>query len=100
MRVRNWRSGGKDHVQLLNHDPLFHIEFQRNGDLECIHGNLLNFYSDHSVEMYAIISHVLSSETGMPIARLLRLERTTDGLKATVRWRGLPYSENTPIEKV
>lgn len=48
------------------------------------------------------MSHVLSSETGMPVARLLRLEEVDDEIKVLVRWKGLQPSEDTlePIANV
>ncbi len=32
---------------------------------------------------------------GMPVARLMGLDETTDGIYVRVRWRGLPHSEDT-----
>ena len=48
------------------------------------------------------MSHVLSSETGMPVARLLRLDEVDDKVKVLVRWKELQPSEDTlePIENV
>ena len=48
------------------------------------------------------MSHVVSSETGMPVQRLMRLVQSDDGLMVQVRWKGLPASEDTlePISKV
>lgn len=43
------------------------------------------------------MSHVISSETGMKVQRLLRLvdNGNGEGLKVVIRWRGLPASEDT-----
>ena len=46
--------------------------------------------------------HVLLSETGIPVARLLRLEDKPEGLMVAVRWKGLTNSEDTlePLDRV
>lgn len=41
------------------------------------------------------MSHVLTSETGMIVQRLLSLEENEDGLFVRVRWKGLSESEDT-----
>ena len=48
------------------------------------------------------MSHVLSFETGMPVARLLRLVDEQDGMKVLIRWKGLSKSEAIlePLERV
>lgn len=38
--------------------------------------------------------HVLSSETGMPVARLMRLVETPNGLMVFVRWKELSDTED------
>lgn len=43
------------------------------------------------------MSHVLSSETGMPVARLINLVKVDDALKVLVRWKGLS-SQNDSLE--
>ena len=40
------------------------------------------------------MSHVLSSKTGIPVQRLVRLVDTDDSLMLKFRWRGLPESED------
>ena len=95
-----WR-GPRRIIKALN-DYVFQVEDLRNGGLEDVHGTRLKFYRDGSLNQEVILSHVLSSETGMPVARLLRLEDTEDGLHVVVRWKGLPDTEDTlePIERV
>lgn len=39
--------------------------------------------------------HAISSETGTPLQRFMRLVKTDDGLMVQVRWRGLPESKDT-----
>lgn len=40
--------------------------------------------------------HVLQSETGMPVSRLMRLVEEPDGIKVQVRWKAdLPNAEDT-----
>ena len=48
------------------------------------------------------MSNLLASETGMPVARLMRLKDTDDRLKVLVRWKVLPNSEDSlePLEQV
>lgn len=95
-----WR-GPRRIVKALS-DYVFQVEDLRNGMVEDCHGSRLKFYSDRSLNSAAILSHVLSSETGMPVARLMQLVDSPDGLKVQVRWKGLPNSEDTmePLERV
>ena len=88
-------------IKALN-DYVFQVEDLRNGTTKDIHGTRLKFYSDRSLDTRATMSHVLSSETGMPVARLMRLVDSPDGLLVQVRWRGLCDSEDTlePIGRV
>lgn len=80
----------------------FQVEDLRNGELQVIHGTRLKFYSDDSLDTTAILSHVLSSETGMPVSRLLRLVDQDGKLLVAVRWKGLGASEDTlePLKRV
>lgn len=41
------------------------------------------------------MSHVLSSETGMPVAPLMKIVDTADGMMVQVRWKGLSQNEDT-----
>ena len=95
-----WR-GPRRIVKALN-DYVFQVEDLRNGTIQDIHGSRLKYYKDSSLNENAIMSHVLSSETGMPINRLVRFVETDDGLKVHVRWKGLPDSEDTfePLSNV
>lgn len=40
------------------------------------------------------MSHLVTSETNMPVQRLRRLIDTDDGMIVQARWRGRPESEN------
>jgi hypothetical protein len=95
-----WR-GPRRIVKALS-DYVFQVEDMRNGTILDTHGTRLKFYSDRSLDATAIMSHVLSSETGMPVARLMRLVDSPDGLEVQGRWRGLPDVEDTlePIGRV
>lgn len=75
-------------VGVLN-DHVFQVEDLRNGAVEDIHGSRLKFFHDPSLDKEAIMSHVVSSETGMPVQRLMRLVEADTGLMVQVRWRGL-----------
>jgi len=41
------------------------------------------------------MSHVLQSETGMPVQRLLKLAKIDNDIKVLIRWKGLPQSEDS-----
>ena len=78
------------------------VDDLRNGQLTEAHGTRLKFYSNTSLDTSAIMSHVLSSETGMAISRLLRLEDNEDGIYVVIRWKGLSASGDTsePLAQV
>lgn len=48
------------------------------------------------------MSHVVASETGMAVQRLMRLVDTQDGMMVQVRWRGVTNSDDTlkPLQKL
>ena len=71
------------------------VEDLRNGALEDIHATRLKFYRDSSLNTEAIMTHVLSSESGMAVSRLMRLAESDDALHVVVRWKGLPHSEDS-----
>ena len=79
---------------------VFQVEDLPNGSLVDVHGTQLKFYRDSSLDTCAILPHVLSSGTGMPVARLMKLVKDADGLKILVRWKGISNSDDTlePIE--
>jgi len=88
-----WR-GPRRIIKALN-DYVYQVEDLRNGQTEEAHGSRLKFYRDAELDTKVIMSHVLSSETGMPVARLLKLTDEPDGMKVIVRWKGLPHSEDS-----
>lgn len=65
-----WR-GPRCVLKLMN-EYVFMVADLRNGNMEDIHGTHLKFYSDSSLDKRAIMSNVMSSETGMPVSRLLK----------------------------
>ena len=81
---------------------VYQVKDLRNGTLEEVHASRLQFYSDDQLNREAIMPHVLSSETGMPVQRLMRLVDTPSGLAVVVRWRGLPPSADTtePLNRI
>ena len=95
-----WR-GPRRVVKALS-DYVFQVEDLRNGSVEDVHASRIRFYSDSSLDSEAIFPHVLSSETGMEVARLMSLEKNRNGLMIHVRWKGMPKEEDTlePLEKV
>lgn len=62
----------------------------------------LKSYSGSSLDEKLILSHVLPSETGMPLSRLLLLTEDYRQLFVVVRLNGLTKNENTlePVERV
>ena len=81
---------------------IYTFEDLRNGMREDVHVSCLKFYRDSDLNREAIMRHVLTSERGMIVSRLMGLEETPTGLCVRVRWRGLPPSEETlaPIGRV
>lgn len=74
---------------------MYQVEHLRNGELKTIHISRLKFYSDIDLDTEAFMSHVLASETGMPVQRLTKFVLDDGELKANVRWRGLPATEDS-----
>lgn len=95
-----WR--GPRRVTSCMNDYSFQVEDLRNGELQVVHGTRLKFYADDSLDADAILSHVLASETGMLVSRLLRLVEQDDQLCVLVRWKGLEDTEDTlePLQRV
>lgn len=95
-----WR--GPRRVLTALNDYIFRVEDLRNGNCEDIHGTRLKFYADADLDKEAIMSHVLSSETGMPVSRLLRIVEQDRKLYNWVRWKGLTTNDDTmePLECV
>ena len=88
-----WR--GPRRVIQARSEFVYQVEDLRNGALEDIHATRLKFYRDSSLNTEAIMLHVLSSESGMVVSRLMRLVESEDGLHVVVRWKGLPHSEDS-----
>ena len=95
-----WR--GPRRIVSCNSEYVFDVEDLRNGNVESVHGTRLKFYADSSLDTDAILSHAVSSETGMAVQRLMELIDDTDGLKVRVRWKGLGESEDSlePLQHV
>ena len=95
-----WR-GPRRVTKALN-DYVYQVEDLRNGQLDDVHATRLKFYRDDAVDERVIMEHVLQSEIGMPVARLMGLEDSRNGLKVLVRWKGLDNSEDSlePLQNV
>lgn len=67
-----------------------------------MHGTRLKFYRDASLSEKEILPHVLSSETEIIVARLLRLQRDGNKSFVAVRWKGFGSAGDTldPILQV
>ena len=88
-----WR--GPRQITAIVFPFVYTVRDLRNDHLDDIHICRLRYYQDSSLNCEAILSHVLYSETGMEISRLLNLEDTSEGIKVKIRWKGLSSSEDT-----
>lgn len=97
---KRWR--GPSWILKAVSDYVYFVDDLCNGELSEDHISRLNFCKDCDLNADAILSHVLQSKTGMPVARLLSLNEEQDALKTLLYWKGLPTSENSlkPIIKV
>lgn len=95
-----WR--GPRRVIRAANDCTYEVEDLQTGETDDVHVSRLKFYSDRSLDTTAIMSHVLSSETGMIVARLMRLEEVVDKMYVVVRCKRLPNSKDSrePVEQV
>eukprot|EP00737_Agarophyton_chilense_P000604 gb/GEZJ01000672.1/.p4 GENE.gb/GEZJ01000672.1/~~gb/GEZJ01000672.1/.p4 ORF type:complete len:223 (+),score=29.84 gb/GEZJ01000672.1/:4143-4811(+) len=87
-----WR-GPRRIVQALS-NYVFQVEDLRNGSVEDICVTRLTFYHDASSDKEAQMAHVRSSETGMPLNRLLKLVAEKNDMFVHVRWKLLGKSED------
>lgn len=87
-KTHSRRRRGPRRVTAVLNGYVYQIENVRNELAEDVHGCGLKFYHDCLLETAAIMSHVLSSVTGMLVQRLLRIVDTGDGVKVQVRWLG------------
>lgn len=61
------------------------VENLINGKSDEVYGTRLKFYHDTSLHKGAILSHVLTSGTGMQVTRLLHLVDGSDSLRVAIR---------------
>lgn len=87
-----WR--GPRRVVTAVRDYFYQIKDLGNGRLEDVHASRLKFYHDSCPDREAIMAHVLTSETGMEVQRLMGLLENKEGPMALVRWRGLSESDD------
>lgn len=88
-----WR-GPRRVIEALR-DYISRLEYLRTEDCDDIHDTRLKFYQDNDLDEKFILSHVLSSETGMQVARLPRLVDQDGELFVAVRWEDLSTSDDT-----
>ena len=95
-----WR--GPRRIMKALSDFVYQVEDLRNGQLDDVHDSRLKLYRDSEIDKDAIMSHVIHSETGMVVSRLLGLEETPDGIYVRIRWKGLGTKKDTlePIARV
>ena len=95
-----WR--GPRRITRAMNDHVYQVEDLRNGELTEVHVSRLKLFRDSVIDEEAIMSHVLQSETGMVVTRLLGIEETENGYHVRVRWKGLGPDEDTlePIAQV
>lgn len=60
-----------------------------------VHVTRLKFYHDELLDTEAIMSNVVTSETGMTAHRVMKLVDIEDGIKVRIRWHGLAESKDT-----
>lgn len=95
-----WR-GPRQVIKAIN-DHVYQVEDLRKGQLDNIHASRLKMFRDSAIDENAILSHVIHSETGMVVHRLMGLEETSSGLFVRIHWKGLSDSEDTlePVSRV
>ena len=95
-----WRGPRRVKKALSNY--VYQVEDLRNGQLDDVHASRLKLFRDSEIDEVAIMSHVLQSETGMLVSRLMALEEHSDSLFVRIRWKGLENTEDTlePIARV
>lgn len=96
------RSRGPRRIVKAHNNYVCDVEYLYCGNIDPVHGSRLKYYSDSSLDKKVIMSHVLSSETGMPVAGLMKLAKVDNELKVQVRWKGLSPQEYTlePLQNV
>lgn len=88
------RRGPRSIVKAVS-NCIYKVQDLCNGMHEDMNVSRLKFYRDSDLESDAIMSLVLTSETGMVVSRLVGLEESPNSLCIRVPLRGLPESEDT-----
>lgn len=86
---------GPPHVFKATNDFECQVEDLRTGSIEKELATRLKLYRDGALDTAADMSHVLQSETGMALARIIGLEEITNGLQVHVRWKGMSKEEES-----
>lgn len=89
------RWSGPRRIVGASRNHIYKVEDIRNGEKEDMHACRLRFFSNKDLNTEAVFPHVLYSERGMPVQRLMELTEAPDGIYIRVRWRGLPPADDT-----
>lgn len=74
---------------------MYQVQDFRKGKVSDALATCLRFYQEDSVNESVIISHFLSSRTGMSVALLFCLEHQGNNILAAARWKGQNASKDT-----
>lgn len=86
--------GPRSGVKVLS-NYVYEVEDPLNGTKTDIHVICLKFYTDSLLETEAVMSHVVSSATGMPFQRILKIVESYNILMVQVRWKKFRKNEET-----
>lgn len=82
-------------------DYVYQAGYLCNGIHQNVHGSHLRLYSDLLLNTETIMAHIVFSETGMPVQRLMNLMEANEDLMAQVCWSGSPEPEDhEPVAKL
>lgn len=82
---------------------MYQIEDLRTVQFDEAHITPLKFYHEASLDQEAIMSEIVSYETGMVVSCLMSIVTDEEGsLKVHVHWKGMPNSEDIlePLQRL
>lgn len=85
-----WR--GPRRIVMALSDFVYQYKDVRNGELADVHISRIRSYADRSLNGAALMTHIIYSEAGMPVSRLMHQVADESELKVQGRWRGFPDS--------